>query len=70
MTIATQLAQRITILRYEDLPAEAVRWAKISLVDTLGCAFAGADEEDVVCGHGCFSVQKMGVSKCLARKPD
>ena len=45
MTIATQLAQRITALRYEDLPAEAVRWAKISLVDTLGCAFAGADEK-------------------------
>lgn len=45
MTLSTQLAQRITALRYEDLPAEAVRWAKISLVDTLGCAFAGADEE-------------------------
>ncbi len=45
MTLATQLAQRITALRYEDLPAEAVRWAKISLVDTLGCAFAGVDED-------------------------
>jgi 2-methylcitrate dehydratase PrpD len=32
-------------MRYEDLPAEAVRWAKISFVDTVGCAFAGVNEE-------------------------
>lgn len=45
MTLATELAQRITAMRYEDLPAEALRWAKISFVDTFGCAFAGAHEE-------------------------
>jgi 2-methylcitrate dehydratase PrpD len=32
-------------MRYEDLPSEAIRWAKISLVDTLGCAFAGIEED-------------------------
>jgi 2-methylcitrate dehydratase PrpD len=44
MTIATELAQRIVAMRYEDLPAEAVRWAKISFIDTIGCAFAGINE--------------------------
>lgn len=45
MTIATELAARIIAMRYEDLPAEAVHWAKVSLVDTIGCALAGAREE-------------------------
>jgi len=45
MTFSTQLAQLICAMKYEDLPAEAVRWAKISLVDTLGCALAGIDED-------------------------
>ena len=45
MTIAQELAKRIVSLRYEDLPAEAVRWAKISFVDTIGCAFAGINEK-------------------------
>ena len=36
MTIAAELATRIYAMRYEDLPGEATRWAKISLVDTLG----------------------------------
>ena len=45
MTLSTQLAQRILAMRYEDLPAEAVHWAKISLVDTVGCALAGIDED-------------------------
>jgi 2-methylcitrate dehydratase PrpD len=44
MTIAAELAKRIVSMRYEDLPAEAVRWAKISFIDTIGCAFAGIDE--------------------------
>src|ERR1700752_4382164 len=45
MSIAHQLAQRIVSMKYEDLPPEAIRWAKISFVDTSGCAFAGVDEE-------------------------
>lgn len=45
MTISTQLAQHINAMQYHDLPAEAIRWAKISLVDTLGCALAGIDED-------------------------
>jgi 2-methylcitrate dehydratase PrpD len=45
MTIATELAKRITAMRYEHLPAEAVHWAKVSLIDTIGCALAGAHED-------------------------
>lgn len=45
MTVAIELARRITAMRYEDLPSEAVRWAKISFVDTIGCALAAVDEQ-------------------------
>jgi 2-methylcitrate dehydratase PrpD len=45
MTIATELAKRIVAMRYDDLPADAVKWAKISFIDTIGCAFAGIDEQ-------------------------
>ena len=44
MTVAIELARRITAMRHEDLPAEAVQWAKISFVDTIGCALAAVDE--------------------------
>ena len=44
MTIADQLAKNIVAMKYEDLPAEAVKWAKISFIDTIGCALAGIDE--------------------------
>src|SRR5436190_1127472 len=45
MPIAEELAKRIVSMKYEDLPPEAVRWAKISFVDTIGCAFAGIEEQ-------------------------
>jgi 2-methylcitrate dehydratase PrpD len=45
MTIATELAKRITAMRYDDVPAEAVHWAKVSLTDTVACALAGAHED-------------------------
>ena len=45
MSLARQLAERITALRYEDLPPEAVYGCKIAVLDTLGVALAGAVEE-------------------------
>ncbi|MGH8636524.1 MAG: MmgE/PrpD family protein, partial [Burkholderiales bacterium] len=45
MTVATELAQRIVAMRYEDLPPEAVHWAKVSIIDTIGCALAAVDED-------------------------
>ncbi|MEQ1776705.1 MAG: MmgE/PrpD family protein [Burkholderiales bacterium] len=44
-TLSIQVAQRITAMRYEDLPADAVQWAKIAIIDTIACALAGANEE-------------------------
>jgi hypothetical protein len=34
MVIAEGLAKRIVSMKYEDLPPDAVRWSKISFVDT------------------------------------
>ncbi|HKA40145.1 MAG TPA: MmgE/PrpD family protein [Burkholderiales bacterium] len=45
MTLAQELAKRINALRYEDLPAEAVHWAKVGILDTVGVTLAGAREE-------------------------
>jgi 2-methylcitrate dehydratase PrpD len=44
MSLAHELAQRITALRYEDLPPEAVYWSKVAVLDTVGVALAGAVE--------------------------
>jgi 2-methylcitrate dehydratase PrpD len=44
MSIATELAKRIVALRYQQLPPEAVLWAKNSTIDLIGCALAGAGE--------------------------
>src|SRR3954468_24043077 len=44
MSIALELARRINALNYEDLPAEAVHWAKVGVLDTVGVTLAGADD--------------------------
>ncbi|MEL0107719.1 MAG: MmgE/PrpD family protein [Rhodospirillales bacterium] len=44
-TVAQELAARINGLRYEDYPQEAIDWAKIAVLDTLGVSLAGAPEE-------------------------
>lgn len=45
MSIARQLAERISALRYEDLPPEAIYWSRIALLDTVGVTLAGAVEQ-------------------------
>src|SRR3970282_915160 len=45
MTLAFELAKRINALRYEGLPAEAVHWAKVGILDTVGVTLAGARED-------------------------
>ena len=42
MPFALELAKLITALRYEDLPPDAVRWAKIGILDTVGVTLAGS----------------------------
>lgn len=45
MNLAHHFAERITALRYEDLPPEAVYWSKVAVLDTLGVMLAGSREE-------------------------
>ena len=45
MTLARQLAERVTALRYEDFPPEADHWGKIAVLDTLGVMLAGSVED-------------------------
>ena len=44
-TIAEQLSDYASSLRYEDLPEEIVHQAKRMIIDTLGCALGGYDSE-------------------------
>ena len=47
MTIAKELARRIKAFRYDDLPEDAVTWAKTAILDTVGVTLAGAGEDCV-----------------------
>ena len=44
MTIIEGIAERIGAIRYAGLPAEAVHWAKMAILDTVGVTLAGAAE--------------------------
>ena len=44
MTIAEILAERIAGVRYDALPEDAVHWARVAILDTVGCTLAGASE--------------------------
>jgi 2-methylcitrate dehydratase PrpD len=55
MGFALELARRITALRYEDLPPEAVHWAKVGILDTVGVTLAGADDPSATIVAGVLS---------------
>src|ERR1700722_10799208 len=44
MTIAETSGARIADVSYDTLPEEARHWAKVAIMDTVGCILAGADE--------------------------
>jgi 2-methylcitrate dehydratase PrpD len=48
MTLIEGIAERIADVTWESLPAEAVHWAKIAVLDTVGVTLAGAREECTV----------------------
>ena len=41
MQLAQELARRAVALRFEDLPADAVHWAKVGILDAVGVTLAG-----------------------------
>src|SRR5258706_8214647 len=45
MSLARQLAERVTALRHEDFPPEATAWGKVAVLDTLVVTLAGSAEE-------------------------
>jgi 2-methylcitrate dehydratase PrpD len=45
MTIATQIAERIHAIRYEDITQDALTWTASAFVDTVGCTLAGIQED-------------------------
>jgi 2-methylcitrate dehydratase PrpD len=45
MTLATQIAERIHALRFEDITPDARDWTASAFVDTVGCTLAGIMEE-------------------------
>ncbi|MDA0304820.1 MAG: MmgE/PrpD family protein [Proteobacteria bacterium] len=47
MTVAKELARRILSFRYDDLPEDAITWAKTAVLDTIGVTLAGANEDCV-----------------------
>lgn len=44
MSLATELGTRVASLKFQDCPADAVRWASIALLDTIGVTIAGSNE--------------------------
>lgn len=48
MALALELAHRITSQRFADLPPQAVYWAKVGILDTVGTTLAGC-HEDTAC---------------------
>src|ERR1700683_4118625 len=45
MTLIEQIAEKIGAIRYDDLPKEAVDWAKAAILDTVGVTLAGSSED-------------------------
>ena len=44
MQLAYELSRRSAALRFEDLPTQAVNWAKVGILDTVGVTVAGSRE--------------------------
>ena len=45
MGLAFEIAKRAQAMRYEDLPPEAIHWAKVGILDTIGVTLAGSRED-------------------------
>jgi len=52
MQLADELARRSAALRFEDLPPQAVHWAKVGILDTIGVTVARSLEPSArILGH-------------------
>ena len=55
MGFALELGRRITALRFEDLPPEAMHWAKVGILDTVGVTLAGSSDPSATIVAGVLS---------------
>jgi 2-methylcitrate dehydratase PrpD len=55
MQLAQEFARRSAAVRFEDLPADAVHWAKVGILDTVGVTVAG-------CGEPCARIVRRVAS--------
>ena len=44
MSLTVEFAKKVVSARYEDLPEEAIRWARVGLIDYTGVTLAGSTE--------------------------
>lgn len=58
MSITQNMAQFSRNLRYEDIPASALKEARRFMLDSIGCALAASRNEDMLAAHR--YVQKLG----------
>src|SRR5579864_1331908 len=62
VTLIEGIAERIAAIAYDDLPPEAVEWAKMAILDTVGVTLAGAGEP---CAQIVERVLAGGGGECL-----
>ena len=44
MEIAVDLGERISAIKFDDLPEAAIHWSKVAIADTIACTLVGASE--------------------------
>lgn len=62
MTLALELAKRINAVTFNELPVEAIHWAKIGILDTVGVTLAGAREDTARIVEGVVASGGTGTS--------
>ncbi|MHA1108572.1 MAG: MmgE/PrpD family protein, partial [Alphaproteobacteria bacterium] len=60
MALAEELATGIAAFEFGDLPDEAIYWARAAILDTIGVAIAGADEDCVTILEKALSTESAG----------
>jgi 2-methylcitrate dehydratase PrpD len=67
MALTLELAKRINALTYDKLPPEAVHWAKVGILDTVGVTLAGAPEQMTSIVEGVTARGSSGSSLLFGR---
>ena len=72
MSLALELAQRVRALDYDALPPDAVSWARVGILDTVGVTLAGSSDDSarivgtVIGGHATGPSLVFGTSNRLS----